>query len=153
MTWLDLLCCLLLALVAVGGYTQGLLRGLLRLLALLAGGILGTLLMLRLGALGTPRATAAWAIAAALLGVAITGLLAWGAARVVPHFMHETLTNRLLGIVPALLIGLVILALLLGLVERVALTAETQEFIRDGLLTGPLVRVVDLVEQVVAGVR
>ena len=153
MTWLDLLCGLLLALMAVGGYAQGFIRGVLRLVALAAGGLLGIVFMLSLDAPATARATAGWAIAAALLGLALAALLAWSVARVVPRFVHEMQANRLLGALPALLIGLLIVALLLSVAERVAVTPETQAFIRDGTITGPLVGAVDLVEQVVAGVR
>lgn len=153
MTWLDVVCTLSLVLVAVGGYTQGLIRGTLRLIALAAGGLLGAGLMLRLGTLGTPRTTAIWASAAALLGVAVSSLLAWSATGAVPRTVHESLPNRILGIVPALFAGAVILALVLSLTERLAMTTQTQQLIRTGILTGPLVSIVDLVEQRAAGLR
>jgi hypothetical protein len=99
------------------------------------------------------RATAMWAASAALLGLAFTAAIAWAASRGVPRFVHQTLTNRLLGILPALLIGLVMVALGLALIDRIALEPATQELIRRGVLTGPLVAVVDVLEQIIAGVR
>jgi uncharacterized membrane protein required for colicin V production len=153
MTWLDLLCGLLLLLLGAGGYAQGFLRGLLRLVALLGGGAFGAALMLRMGTLGTAQATALWAAVAGIAGLLGIGLIFWTVLHAIPRFVHTSLPNRWLGVVPALVIGLVILALLLSFVERVALYPETQAFIRSGLLTGPLVEVVDLMEQIVAGVR
>ncbi len=153
MTWLDLVCGLFLALVAVGGYAQGLIRGVARLGVLLGGGALGALVVLQLGSFDTAAATAGWAAAIALLALGGTGLVGWSMARIVPRFMHAMLANRLLGVLPALLAGLVILALVLALAERLAVTSETQAFIRSGVVTGPLVSTVDLVEQLVAGVR
>jgi hypothetical protein len=96
---------------------------------------------------------AGWAGAAALLGVAVCGLVAWSAAKAIPSFVHRTLANRLLGVIPALLLGLLMLALGLGLAVRVVVAPETQAYIRAGLLTGPLVEAVDVAEQIVAGVR
>ncbi len=153
MTWLDLLCGLLLLLLMAGGYAQGFIRGVLRLVALFGGGLLGTLLMLRLGTLGTAPTTAVWAAVVALIGVTVSSLIFWSLTRIVPPFVHARFLNRLLGTLPALLIGLVILALILSLADRVALREETQLLIREGLLTGPLVQTVDALEQTVAGVR
>lgn len=153
MTWLDLISTLGLVLVAAGGYTQGLIRGALRLVALIAGGLLGAGLMLRLGTLGTSRTTALWASAAALLGIAISSLLAWSATNAVPRAVHESLPNRILGILPALVAGAIILALGLSLAERLAMTVQTQRLIRNGIVTGPLTGIVDLVEQRAAGLR
>ena len=153
MTWLDLVCGLGLALLAVGGYSQGLIRGVLRLAALGAGGLLGAALILRLGTMGTARVTAGWAVAAALLAIGVSSMLAWSAARAVPRSAHRSLVNRVLGVIPALAAGLVILALGLSLGERVARAVETQQLIRAGALTGPLVALVDLLEQRAAGLR
>lgn len=153
MSWLDFACICGLILIAVGGYSQGLIRGVLRLAALAAGGLLGALLMLRLGTLGTPRSTAIWATAAALLGVAVSALVAWSATNSIPRAIHAALLNRLLGILPALAAGGIILALGLSLAERIALTAPTQDMIRTGRVTGPLIQIVDGIEQRVAGLR
>ena len=153
MTWLDAVCFVLLLLVGLGGYEQGAIRGILRLVGLLAGGGLGFLLVLRVGTLDTVQGAAASAIIAILLGVTATGLLIWSVTRMLPSFVHRNPANRALGILPALVVGLLILTLALGLAERLVTTQERQAFIRAGKLTGPLVRVVDLVEQTVAGVR
>ena len=61
MTWLDLVCGLFLALVVVGGYAQGLIRGVARLGVLLGGGALGALVVLQVGSFDTAAATAGWA--------------------------------------------------------------------------------------------
>ena len=153
MTWLDLLCGLLLALIAAGGFTQGCIRGVLRFGTLLAGGALGALFALRLRPLETATAVAGWAAAATLLGITVAGLLAWSASRAIPPSIHAATANRILGILPAAGAGLVILALLLGLAERLAIEPATQAFIRGGALTGRLVRAIDVAEQVVAGAR
>ena len=153
MTLLDVVCGVFLVLVGIGGYAQGLIRGVLRLLALLGGAALGTLFALRVGSSGTARGAAGWAGAAALLGIVVCGLVAWSAAKAIPPFVHRTLANRLLGVLPALLLGLLILAVGLGLAERVVAAPETQAYIRSGLLTGPLVEAVDVAEQIAAGVR
>ena len=153
MTLLDVVCWLFLALVGIGGYAQGLIRGVLRLLALLGGAVMGTLFALRVGSTGTAPGAAGWAGVMALLGIAVCGLVAWSAAKAIPPFVHRTLINRLLGVLPALLLGLLILALGLGLAERVVVASETQAYIRSGWLTGPLIGAVDVAEQIVAGVR
>lgn len=153
MTWLDLVSLIFLVLVGVGGYTQGLIRGLVRLLALAAGGILGALFVLWLGSLETARATVGWATVGALLSLAACAALAWGVSKAVPKVTHRRLSNRVLGVVPALAIGLLVLAIGLGLADRVAMSPATQALIRRGMLTGPLVAVTDLLEQIVAGVR
>ena len=153
MTWLDLVCVGFVLLAGAGGYAQGFLRGILRLLALLLGGALAGLVVARLDPRTAVASTLAGAIGTLLLAIAAAGVLAWQAARGLPRAVHESLPNRVLGILPALLIALLMLALLLGLVERVVISTEAQLFIRDGLLTGPLVAVVDTVEQTLAGVR
>ena len=151
MTWLDVVCGLGLAVIAAGGYAQGLIRGALRLAALVAGGLLGAGLMLRLGTMGTPRATAGWAAAAELLGIAIAGMIAWSASAAVPHTVHQSLPNRVLGVVPALVAGSLVLALGLSLGERVTPSVAVQQLIRAGALTGPLVDLVDTLEQRAVG--
>ena len=153
MTWLDVVCMLLLLLVAAGGFTQGFIRGVLRLGTLAAGGALGALFTLRLGSLPTATGAAGWSAAATLLGIVVLGLVAWSASLALPRSVHEALANRIFGVAPAILTGLVILAVVLGLVERLAAAPETQALIREGALTGRLVSAVDIAEQLVAGVR
>jgi uncharacterized membrane protein required for colicin V production len=153
MTWLDIMCILGLTLVAAGGYNQGFSRGILRLATLVVGGLLGAGLMFHMGTLGTPRATAVWAVAAALLAMIASSLIAWSAIGAVPRRVHEWLPNRILGLLPALVVGVIILALSLSFAERVASAVDTQQLIRTGMVTGPLVSAVDLVEQHTIGVR
>lgn len=153
MTWLDVVCILALALIAAGGYVQGLIRGLVRLLALLGGGGLAAVAVLKIDATASAPGTAAVAVAITTALLAVAGLVAWMLARSFPASAHESPVNRLLGVVPALALGFVLLAVLVGLAERVALTTETQAFIRAGALSGRLVRVVDTIEQLVAGIR
>lgn len=153
MTWLDLVCVVLLVLAGIGGYEQGFIRGIARLLALLLGGALGALTIARLDLLNTASGAIGWAIAIAVIALAAMGMLIWSMGRAVPSFIHQAPANRVLGVLPALFLGLVILTLLLGLAERLALSPATQSFIRSGGLTGPLVGAVDLIEQSIAGVR
>ena len=152
MTWLDLVCVLLLGFVAVGGYVQGLIRGLVRLLFLLVFGGLA-LLSVRNNTSDTAGGAAALALVVAAAGIVLAGLTSWFVARSVPAFIHKSLLNRVLGFVPALVLALVVFTVVLGFVERTALTSETQALIRAGVLTGPLVQVTDVVEQMVAGIR
>ncbi len=153
MTWLDVVCILALALIAAGGYVQGLIRGLVRLLALLGGGGLAAVAVLKIDAAPSAPGTAAVAVAITTALLAIAGLVAWILARSLPASAHAAPANRLLGVVPALALGFVLLAVLVGLAERVALTTETQAFIRAGALSGRLVQLVDTIEQLVAGIR
>ena len=153
MTWLDLICVVFLAIVGIGGFAEGFIRGFLRLLALLAGGALGALFVPRLGAPLGVGAAIGVALAAGMGAMLVTGLLAWSAARAIPGFIHDILANRLLGVVPAVMLALLILTLALGLAERIADAPETQEFLRSGTLTGPLIDATDLLEQTIAGVR
>src|SRR3712207_7841521 len=64
------------------------------LLALLVGGAIGMLFMLRLGTMDTAATTIGWAVAAVLFGVAVAGLIVWGAARAIPRFIHGAIANR-----------------------------------------------------------
>ncbi|HSH80408.1 MAG TPA: hypothetical protein VLA19_17915 [Herpetosiphonaceae bacterium] len=153
MTWLDVVCILALALIAAGGYVQGLIRGLVRLLALLGGGGLAAVAVLNLDTASSAPGTAAVAVAITTALLAIAGLAAWMLSRSLPSSAHAAPVNRLLGVVPALALGFVLLAVLVGLAERVALTTETQAFIRAGALSGRLVQLVDTIEQLVAGIR
>ncbi len=153
MTWLDVACGVLLVLIATGGYVQGFIRGLLRLLALSAGCILGFLFVQRLQTLTTLRTTLFWAAAAAGLGELVAMLIAWSISRSIPGSIHRSLPNRLLGIVPALVPGIVVMALALGLVARLAETQALPALIHRGALTGPLASAIDLAEQALISLR
>jgi uncharacterized membrane protein required for colicin V production len=147
MTWLDLVCLLTLGIVAVGGYAQGFVRGMLRIFSLAGGGALGVLFMLRVESSDDLQQMVLWTIGAALLGIAITSLFSWSVSRAIPPFVHHSITNRVLGMLPALLIALVVLVFLLGLADRLAITTDQRIFLRSGILTGPLIVIVDWIEQ------
>lgn len=94
-----------------------------------------------------------WTVGAALLGILVTSLFTWSISRAVPAFIHESLVNRVLGVLPAVLIDLVVLTFALGLAERLALTIDQRVFLRGGLLTGPLIAITDWLEQAFLMVR
>lgn len=153
MTALDAAVLALLTLIGTGGYHQGLLRGLTRLSALLAIGLLA--LILSIGLTTSIPITALVLRTLALIAAVtlIVGLLTWLINRAVPRRYHELRINRILGIVPAILQGLIVLSLLLGLYQRVALAQETQRYIAGGAITGRLIEPIDWLEQSLAGVR
>ena len=153
MTWLDLVCLLTLGIVVVGGYTQGFVRGMLRILSLVGGGGLGVLFMLRVEPSDNLQQMIMWMVGAALLGIVITSLFSWSVSRAIPPSVHHSITNRVLGIVPALMIVLVVLVVVLGLADRLAITADQSTFLRSGILTGPLIVIVDWIEQYFVTVR
>ena len=153
MTWLDLVCLLTLGIVAVGGYAQGFVRGILRIFSLLGGGALGVLFMLRVEPSDDLQQMVLWTIGAALLGIVITSLFSWSVSRAIPPSVHHSITNRVLGVVPALMIELVVLVVVLGLADRLAITAGQSTFLRSGILTGPLIVIVDWIEQYFITVR
>lgn len=146
MTWVDVVVLLVLVLVAVGGYAQGFVRGLVRLLALGVIAVLGWFV-------------AAWAeqgdVVATLqrvgAGLAVMTLLvsivAWSLLYTVGKQVHANRWNRAFGVVPALAQGLVVVGLLLTLAERLAPEQSTQELIRNGAITQLLIAPFDLLEQ------
>jgi uncharacterized membrane protein required for colicin V production len=141
-----------LLLITVGGYRQGLIRGLTRLAGLLIAGLLALLLgagaSLRGGIESLVIRTAAL-FAGVLL---VVGALTWLVNRAVPRPLHESLVNRVLGVLPALLQGLVVIALLLGLAHRIAIDDEMARYIAGGRVTGPLVQPFDWLERSLARV-
>lgn len=153
MTWLDLVCLLTLGIVAVGGYTQGFVRGMLRIFSLVGGGALGLLFMLRIEPSDDLQQMVLWTIGAGLLGIVITSLFSWSVSRAIPPFVHHSITNRVLGVVPALIIELVVLIVVLGLADRLAITPDHSTFLRSGILTGPLIVIVDWIEQYFITIR
>ncbi len=136
-----------LGLAAIGGYTQGFLRGMARLLGLLAILLLGWGAMLRFADQPTAQATMLWALGTtALLTMLVAGVV-WSLTHATPSFVHRLLWNRMLGIIPALLQALLVVALLLALAESLAPEQSTQELIRNGVVTGPLLLPFQLIEQ------
>jgi uncharacterized membrane protein required for colicin V production len=153
MTLLDVAVLALLMLIGAGGYQQGLIRGITRTAALLAIGMLTALLSTGVvieGSLQTIIARTLTIFGGVLL---LVGTLTWLVNRVIPRPFHETVTNKVLGILPGLLQGLIVLALTLGFVHRVALDQSMQEYIAGGMITGPLIQPFDWLERVLAGVQ
>lgn len=147
MTPLDAAIIAALLLVAAGGYQQGLIRGLTRAAALGAIALGALVLAIGLDAAGGIQTmvlrTLALCAAIALLVGAITWTLNW----VVPRAWHRSRLNRALGVVPAVVQGLLVAALLLGLYHRLALAPETQRYLERGVVTGPLVQPVAWLER------
>lgn len=153
MTLLDAAVLALLALIGAGGYYQGLIRGITRTAALLAIGLLAALL--------TSSATIEGAIQTVILrtltivgGVLlVVGTLTWLINWAIPRSFHATLINKILGIVPALIQGLIVLALALGFFHRIALDQAMQDYLARGLITGPLIQPFGWLERTLAGVQ
>ncbi len=146
-TWLDLVVLIVLGLAAIGGYTQGFVRGMARLLGLLAILGLGWAAMVRFADQPTAQTTVLWAMGTtALLTVLVAGIV-WSLTHALPRFVHRLLWNRLLGIIPTLVQALLVVALLLALAERLAPEQSTQDLIRNGIVTGPLLLPFQLIEQ------
>lgn len=108
--------------------------------------------MQRVGYLPEARTTAMWAAAAALLGLSIAILLSWSISMAVPPWLHHHVVNRILGIFPAIIVGLLILTLGLGLADRLVDQPSQQAFLRSGSLTGILVQFVDIGQGWLTGV-
>ncbi len=151
MTWLDGVTILILALVAVGGYELGLLRGLLQLAALTLIAVIGGLFALRFAARADLVALIKAVVAGFALAVALVVPLVWLAGRTLPPRLHRRPWNRWLGPVPALLQGLVVASLALYLAAELAPAQATQELIRTGLVTGWLILPVQLAIQLLMG--
>lgn len=151
MTALDVAVLAALLLIGLGGYHQGLLRGLTRLTALLSAALLALLLGLRTplrGALASDVAR----LAVLFVGLLIaTGTLAWLVNRAIPSALHAARLNRVLGIVPALALGCVVLALLLGLAQRLAPSDALAASIAGGRVTGRLAQAFLWLERALAG--
>lgn len=153
MTLLDVIVMILLTLIATGGYWQGFVRGLVRIATLVVIGLLAAALMLSVP-FEEDLQTIMLRSVALLIGVTIlTGALAWLINRAVPPAIHASRWNRALGVVPALLQGLIVAVLALGVAHRVALEPQLQDYIARGMITGPLLSLFDWLELTLAGVR
>ncbi len=153
MTPLDAAVIAFLLLVSAGGYYQGLIRGVTRLAALLVIGLATTVLGNGIGTRGGIQAMVLRTMALFGAVVLVVAALAWLVNRAFPSEWHTSKLNKVLGIVPALLQGVIIAALLVGLVHRLALEQEVQRYIAGGFVTGPLIEPLRWVEQSLAGVR
>lgn len=126
------------ALMASGGYRQGCVRGMVRLVALALIGGLSVLPVLLLPPTDTLRGSMLQAGAIAVCTVLVAALLARAMNRKVARDVHQARWNRVLGVVPALVQGVVLVALLVGLAHRLAITPEHQHYIAQGWISGPL---------------
>jgi uncharacterized membrane protein required for colicin V production len=153
MTPLDAAVVAFLVLISAGGYYQGFIRGLTRLAALAAIGLATVVLSLGIEAQNSLQSMILRTLALFGAVVLLTTAFVWLINRAFPHEWHAARLNKVLGIVPALFQGLIIAALLVGLVHRLALEQEVQRYIGAGIVTGPLTEPLRLVEQSLAGVR
>lgn len=151
MTWLDAAVVLALLLIGAGGYRQGLLRGLTRLSALIAIGLVAIILSGSMTLDGDVRDVITRALTLLAGVVLIVGLLTWFVNRTVPRSFHQMRINRVLGIVPALLQGVIVIALALGFAHRVAIDQAMQEYLARGVVTGPLILPFDWLERAIGG--
>lgn len=153
MTLLDAAVLALLGLIGAGGYHQGLIRGITRTAALLTIGLLAAILTAGATIEGSIQSVIARTLA--LFGgvVLVVGTLTWLINWAIPRSFHATLINKLLGIVPGVLQGLIVLALALGLLHRIALDQAMQQYLARGLVTGPLIQPFGWLERTLAGVQ
>lgn len=153
MTALDVAVIILLLVIAAGGYQQGLIRGLMRTAALSAIGLIGATFSLGLAIDGSLQAVLLRVVA--LFGgiVCLVSATAWLINRLIPPTFHYSRLNRVLGVIPALVQGFLVLTLALGLFHRLAFEQETQQYIASGFITGRLIQPVSWLERSIAGVR
>ena len=140
-------------LFAAGCYRQGLIRGLMRVAALSAIGLLTVTFSYGVAIDGTLQAVLLRAGVFFGGSVLMIGALAWLLNRLIPPPFHSSLPNRVLGMVPPVVLGLLVVALALGLWHRLAFDQATQEYLARGSLTGRLIQPVIWLERAVAGVR
>lgn len=151
MTALDGGVIALLLLIAAGGYHQGFVRGLTRTAALAGIGLLTATLSLGLRLSGDVESVVLRVAALFLGALLVVGALVWMLNRLAPAAVHQSQLNKALGVLPALLQGLIVIALVLGFVHRVALEQEMQRYIARGVVTGPLIEPVAWLERALAG--
>jgi uncharacterized membrane protein required for colicin V production len=135
---LDAALVVVFALIASGGYRQGCVRGMVRLLALALIGGLSVLLLLLLPPHHTLRGSLVRAGVIVACAVLAAALLTSVINRNLARHVHGAHWNRILGVVPALLQGVVLVSLLVGLAHRLAITPEHQQYIAQGWISGPL---------------
>ena len=153
MTALDAAVLALLVLIGAGGYHQGLIRGLTRLLGLLLIAFITLLLSAGISTRGELRPMILRTLALCAAVMLLVGALIWQLNRSIPRAWHAARINKRLGVLPALLQGLIVAALTLGLVHRLALEPEMQQYLARGVVTGPLILPVSWIEQSLAGMR
>ena len=153
MTPLDAAVLALLVLIGAGGYQQGLVRGLTRLVALAA--VVPATLVLAIGIDSRDGLRTMLIRTLALCGgvVLLAGIVTWVVNRLIPLRWHDSRLNKILGVLPALLQGVAVMALMLGLTHRLALEQEMQHYLARGAVTGHLIRPVSWLEQSLVGLR
>lgn len=147
---LDAALVAMLVVIASGGYRQGCVRGLVRLVALALIGGLCVLLVLLLPQHNTLRGSLVQAGVIVACVVLVAALFAWFVNRKVARDVHQARWNHILGVVPALVQGVVLTALLVGLAHRLAITPEHQQYIAQGRISGPLTQPLVWLERVAA---
>lgn len=153
MTLLDAGALAFILLVAAGGYKQGFIRGVTRLSALVVIALLTSGFSIGLDFSGSVEVVVLQTLALFGGGVLIVTGIIWLLNRAVPARMHTARLNKALGVVPAVVQSMIILALVLGFAQRVALEQTQQQYIARGLVTGPLIQPFAWFEQTLAGVR
>lgn len=153
MTALDAAVLALLVLISAGGYHQGLIRGLTRLFGLVLIAITTLILSTGISNRGGLQSMVLRTLALCAAVMLVVGAFTWLLNRIIPRSWHKAAANKLLGVLPALLQGLIVAALVLGLVHRLALEQEMQQYLASGAITGPLILPASWLEQSLAGVR
>jgi uncharacterized membrane protein required for colicin V production len=153
MTRLDAAVVAVLLLIGAGGYYQGFLRGLTRLAGLVVIGALIVLLSSGITLTGPLQTVLARSLA--LLGgiVLVVSAITWLINRAVPRSFHASPLNKLFGVVPAFIQGICVLALLLGLLHRLAFDPAIEHYVERGLITGPLIQPFAWLERTFAGLQ
>lgn len=145
MSWLDGVTLLLLSLVALGGYGQGCIRGVVHLVALALIGMFG-LFLLRFVEQPTVTSSIIWAVGGVVTTTIVVGAAAWLLLRSFGPRVHLQSWNRALGVMPALGEGLLVVGLILAAAERLAPSEAVQLLIREGAITRLLIAPFDLIE-------
>ena len=153
MTALDAAVLAVLVLIGAGGYHQGLIRGLTRLFGLVLIALTTLILSTGISNRGGLQLMVLRTLALCAAVLLTVGAFTWLVNRTIPRAWHKAAINKLLGVLPALLQGLIVAALILGLVHRLALEQEMQQYLARGAITGPLILPVSWLEQSLAGVR
>lgn len=153
MTLLDVAACVLLFLIAMGGYRQGLIRGLVRAAALSTIAMSALILSISLSITGSLRSVIMQSMLLILALTLMITMFALAVNRLVPRRYHTFVVNRVLGVIPALVQGLLIMTLAFGLIHRLAFDQNIQLYLERGIVTGPLIQPVSWLERTLAGVQ
>ena len=144
---------LMVALSAWSGYSRGLILSLLDLVRWIGGWLLAIFLYRPISnAIGsvtggddTLRIPVVFLALVVIFGVVIQ-LVGWRLIRRIPAEYHMNLPNRLLGIIPGLFNGLILAAILSGLLFAIPLSDNFSEQVQDSRVAGELAVVTDTIE-------